>query len=181
MFKSLSVGLLDHTETPEFFFRMIEVAVTVSVRANEARSRNTIYNVGPRNTLDRKVELRDPWASGEFVLDVELRGRCVLNADFFAQVVFVAEQHVRLLAVHQIDIPRRWGRVMRQVARKNDAGDAVAEKIDDRDGGPVVHLRKWIDRERAASEGVDISIHPAREFVFSQVDDVSSTRSIDVG
>ncbi len=68
---------------------------------------------------------------------------------------------MRLLAVHQIDIPKRSSGVLFEIARMNNAGDAVSQQIDDVDVRSIRNVRKRIDLEREWIEAVPTAIHPA--------------------
>ena len=59
-----------------------------------------------------------------------------------AEVVDRADQQVRLLAAHQIDVAHRPRRVAGQRRRPDQAGRAVAEQVDDLNRGDVVHAQE---------------------------------------
>jgi hypothetical protein len=130
--------------------------------------------------MDGERQPRDPRRSSEVVGDVELRRRGVLHDRFRAHVVTQADQQVRLLPAHQVDVPHRPPHVSRQRRQPDETRGPAAEQIDDRRRRGSVDRREM--RQRTArtipvAGLVEIQIDGA---AAGEVDDVGGAGAVDV-
>src|SRR5687767_12915718 len=71
VFKMLGIGLFYHAKTSELSFGMIVITVMVFIRIYESPTRYFINRFGFRNTMNREMQLCDPWRTRFFILDIE--------------------------------------------------------------------------------------------------------------
>ncbi len=64
VFEVLRIGLLDHAEAAEFFFRVIVVTVVILVRADETAAGNSVSRFRFDDAVNRKMKFRSPGSSG---------------------------------------------------------------------------------------------------------------------
>ena len=70
MFKSLRIGLFDHSKSTEFPFRMIVIPMMVLVFPHKTVAGDLIFKNRPGNTLYREMQLRYPGFSGLLIFNV---------------------------------------------------------------------------------------------------------------
>ena len=72
-------SLLDHAEAAEFALNAVEVAVMIGVAGDEAIAADQITCLHSLDHMDGERQTRDPRFAVKLVLQIELRGRCVLD------------------------------------------------------------------------------------------------------
>jgi len=93
------------------------------------------------DTVDGKRKFRSPWLSGQFVCEIELGRRRVGDGRLRAEIVHRLDQQMRLLAAHKVDVANGLTGIASQRRRPDETGGAVAQEIEDCDGGLAIHAR----------------------------------------
>jgi hypothetical protein len=80
------------------------MAMGIRRARDEAVATDEIVGLDPRDDVDGKGKARDPWRSSRLVGQVELRGGCVFDPGFGAEVVAHCREQMRLDPAHEIEI-----------------------------------------------------------------------------
>ncbi len=102
--KLFGVPLIDSAKAAELAFHAIKVAVVVGKASHKTVATNVVVALHALNHMHGERKAREPRCAGNFVGDVELRGRGILDQGLCAKIVRDVHQQMRLLPAHQIDV-----------------------------------------------------------------------------
>src|SRR4030095_228138 len=83
----IGIPLLNHTEPTELAFHSVEVAVMIGVTGDEAVAANAVVRLHTLNTMDREGQACNPGFAVALVLEIELRGRRILENSLGTEIV----------------------------------------------------------------------------------------------
>ena len=178
--KLLGIPLVDAPEAAKLALDAVEVTMVIGRARDETVAADEIAGLDPRDDVHRERQARDPGCSGLLVFKVELRGGCVFDARFGAEVVAHRREQMRLDAAHEIQIAQGSTRVARQGRRPEQTGGSPPEKIDDGDRREIVGARHAAQQSRFG-QAVAVLVQIDANTVAAEIDDIGRTGAIGIG
>src|SRR6202034_4453134 len=129
----------------------VVVAVVVGVPRDEDVAADGVAGFDALDDLDGEGKTRQPRGAGKFVGNVKPgRGR-VVDERLRAEVVGVADEQMRLLTAHEVDVTELLAGTCGGAGGPDETGGAVAEQIEDFDGceriecGEMIQSLRWAE------------------------------------